>query len=283
MEKINFHTHTTFCDGKNSPEEMILTAIQKGFSILGFSAHSLLHNPHSWHIKPESYDAYQKEIMRLKEKYADKITIYYGFEADYFCNESIPSKESYKKYNPDFLIGSVHYVVSKKGYYSVDNSVDKVRDNLIRLYGKADKGFESIDGKKAVCEYFDAERQMLKKGDFEILGHCDLIKLRNSVLHFFDESESWYKKELKATAKTAAKAGVIAEINTGAVGRKLMNDFYPSEYFLSLLHDYKVPVCINTDTHSIETIDCAYEQAVLAAKKAGYDELIYPFAARIKI
>ena len=39
--KINFHTHTTFSDGKNTPEEMILSAIQKGISILGFSDHSM--------------------------------------------------------------------------------------------------------------------------------------------------------------------------------------------------------------------------------------------------
>lgn len=33
----NFHTHTIFCDGKNTPEEIVLAEIEKRFSALGFS------------------------------------------------------------------------------------------------------------------------------------------------------------------------------------------------------------------------------------------------------
>ena len=35
----DFHTHTTFCDGKNTPEEMVLAAIEKGMPRIGFSGH----------------------------------------------------------------------------------------------------------------------------------------------------------------------------------------------------------------------------------------------------
>ncbi len=35
----NFHTHTVFCDGRNTPEEVVLSAIEKGFSAIGFSGH----------------------------------------------------------------------------------------------------------------------------------------------------------------------------------------------------------------------------------------------------
>ena len=34
--KANFHTHSKFCDGKNTAEEMVLAAIDKGFTVLGF-------------------------------------------------------------------------------------------------------------------------------------------------------------------------------------------------------------------------------------------------------
>ena len=36
----NFHTHTSFCDGKNTPEELVLYAIEQGCAELGFSGHS---------------------------------------------------------------------------------------------------------------------------------------------------------------------------------------------------------------------------------------------------
>ena len=37
--KQNLHTHTVYCDGNDTPEEMVLTAIEKHFDILGFSGH----------------------------------------------------------------------------------------------------------------------------------------------------------------------------------------------------------------------------------------------------
>ena len=38
MIEYDLHMHTTFCDGKNTPEEIVLYAIDKGFSAIGFSA-----------------------------------------------------------------------------------------------------------------------------------------------------------------------------------------------------------------------------------------------------
>ena len=41
--KQNLHTHSTYCDGNDRPEEMILTAIDKGFDSVGFSGHSYMY------------------------------------------------------------------------------------------------------------------------------------------------------------------------------------------------------------------------------------------------
>ena len=38
--KQNLHTHTTYCDGKNTVSEMIRSALHKDFDVLGFSGHS---------------------------------------------------------------------------------------------------------------------------------------------------------------------------------------------------------------------------------------------------
>ena len=38
----DLHIHTTFCDGKNSAEEMVLAAIDRGLKTIGFSSHSYL-------------------------------------------------------------------------------------------------------------------------------------------------------------------------------------------------------------------------------------------------
>ena len=40
MIRSTLHNHTTFCDGRSSPEEMVLAAVAAGLMDLGFSAHS---------------------------------------------------------------------------------------------------------------------------------------------------------------------------------------------------------------------------------------------------
>ena len=283
--KANFHTHSTFCDGKFSAEDMVIAAIEKGFDVLGFSSHCLhplnpeFYKPFDniWHIPSANIKSYTEEIRRLKEKYADKIQLYLGFEADYFdspeIGTAIPSMENYAEFEPDYLIGAVHFINTDKGFFTVDNKPEIVKESLSRLYSKPNG---EIDGRAAVCDYFAAERAMLQKGDFDIIAHCDLIKLRNGPLNFFNPEESWYKDELKATALEIARSGVIAEINTGAIGRGIMDDTYPSQYFLELLYELGVPVCINSDAHTTQMLDGAFDRAAAQAKKTGYTELVYP-------
>ena len=39
----NLHTHSTYCDGKDTPEEIINAALDMGFDSVGFSSHSYMH------------------------------------------------------------------------------------------------------------------------------------------------------------------------------------------------------------------------------------------------
>ena len=311
--KANFHTHTTFCDGKNSAEEMVLAAIQKGFTALGFSSHCFhplnpdfyLSFDSLWHIPSAKIKSYTKEIRRLKTKYAGQIDIYLGFEADFLDSvdndtmdlvrslsksnsfgekysslQAFPDKNTYSKYSPDFLIGAVHFVNTAKGIYTVDHKTNVVKENLLKLYSNK---YGEIDGKAAVCDYFEAERNMLKKGKFDIIAHPDLVRKRNGEIKFFSENESWYKDEIRETAKAIAKAGVITEINTGAIARGVMDDVYPSAEFLQMLYDRHVPVCISSDAHTTSGLDCAFDRAEQIAKKTGYTELVYPENIIVKI
>ena len=40
MSLVDLHVHTNYCDGKDSPEEVVLSAIEKGLSTIGLLAHS---------------------------------------------------------------------------------------------------------------------------------------------------------------------------------------------------------------------------------------------------
>ena len=130
LEKINLHAHTTFCDGKNTVEEMVLSAINHGFTVFGFSGHSMYPFASDWHIPPKMFESYVNEVRSLEEKYQDRIKILCGFEADYLPPFSFPDINAYRQFNPDYLIGSVHYLVHDEKQFTVDDKTENVKKGL---------------------------------------------------------------------------------------------------------------------------------------------------------
>ncbi|MBP3416264.1 MAG: histidinol-phosphatase [Spirochaetaceae bacterium] len=267
MILTNYHTHTNFCDGKEEPETMVKEAIACGLSVLGFSGHSIYPFASDWHIPIDRIPAYVAEIRRLQEAYKDKIEILCGFEADYLPPISSAPQAPYRALGADYLIGSLHYLVTATGCFTVDDSAKNVAAGIEAHF----KG----DGKKAVQEYFAAQREMIRQGGFDILGHADVVRRRNGELKFFDEESQWYKDELHETARVIAQADLIVEINTGGMARRNTTTPYPSPYFLSLLARKDVPITINSDVHNSGYLNYAFAEARKEAFNAGYREITY--------
>lgn len=283
MLKTNYHTHTNYCDGKATAEKMIESAIDKKFDIFGFSSHSAFPYKSSWHINPLKHKEYTDEILKLKTKYKNQIELYLGFEADYLPLVTTPDKQRFLDFLPDYIIGSVHYVINldnpdKKGYFqeesdipvncfSIDGSTEEVKQGINTMFDG--------DGKKACQTYFSLVRDMVNSFDFDIIGHVDILRKRNGILNFFNEEEQWYKNELIETAKTIAKSGKILEINYGGIARGTLMDTYPSIPFLKILHSLDVPITINSDAHNFDHIDTGYEFAKKNAITAGYSRMEY--------
>lgn len=267
----NYHTHSTFCDGKYSLQEIAKEAYEKGFQYLGFSSHSAYPVASDCELHYENFPKYKEEIQKLKSVYKDKMEILYGYEADYLPPVSFPDFSFYEELCPDYLIGSVHYVFNhdrpENGTLTVDNSPEIVQKGIDKIFGG--------DRKKMVQTYFEHQRQMLKTCDFDIIGHVDLVRRRNGKLNIFSENDSWYKTELLATAKEISKAGVVVEINTGGMARKDTTSPYPSLDFLEILRKYDVPIVFSSDAHSLEHLHFGFDIAKEHAKKAGYSERHY--------
>ena len=274
MIKTNYHTHTTFCDGKNSVEEMAKAAIARGFDILGFSSHSMCTFSTEWHLPVRSHSEYAAEVRRVQHVFADKISIQLGFESDYLYALNTPQKSRYAAFKPDYLIGAVHYVMNENGAFAVDESADSLQQNIQRVFGG--------NVREVVHQYFENEREMLKKGDFDIIAHADLIRKYNARLHLFDERSTEYRAELKSLADCIARAGVIAEVNTGGIARGCTSEPYPSQELLSLLFERGVPVTINSDAHRCEHLDFWFDEAMSYIKKAGYKTIAYLESSEIK-
>ena len=121
------HTHSILCDGKDTLEEMVLSAIEKGFDSIGFSGHSYMDIYAEFSMDEEKVARYKAEIKRLQQVYGDKIRIYCGLEKD---NYTTLSTEGY-----DYLIGSVHVIRHGEDLLFVDWTADRVRENVEKAFG----------------------------------------------------------------------------------------------------------------------------------------------------
>jgi len=81
---FDYHMHTTLSDGHNTHEEMVLTAIEKGFDEIGFSDHFCIKQPCNWAVGADGITQLEEKIIEMKEKYSDRISILFGIEVDYF-------------------------------------------------------------------------------------------------------------------------------------------------------------------------------------------------------
>ena len=76
----NFHTHTIYCDGKSTAEEIVQSAIKKGFDAIGFSGHGFTDHDLSYCMKDTV--KYLSEVRELAKEYSDRIEVYSGVEED---------------------------------------------------------------------------------------------------------------------------------------------------------------------------------------------------------
>ena len=113
----NFHTHSTFCDGKNTPEEIVLAALEKGFASIGFSGHG--YTPFDLRYCMKDTAGYIAEIKRLRDKYRADIQIYLGAEEDAFATVA--------RWEFDYIIGASHYLSVGEKHLPIDSSLDHFR------------------------------------------------------------------------------------------------------------------------------------------------------------
>ena len=251
--KTNFHTHTKWCDGKNTPEEMIEAAIEKGFSILGFSSHAMLPESECGTLSCATAPEYAREIRRLADRYANRIRIRCGIEADFIPGYTTPDRQAYASIRPDYVLGSIHFVLAPDGArVPVDHTPELLTEGIDRHF--------SGDARAFVKAYFAAERDMATTCRFDVVGHPDLVRKFNGKLHYFDEAADWYIEELRATADAIAASGKLTEVNTGAISRGWMDDAYPSASFREMLRARGVRFILSSDAHAADALDCAFDR-----------------------
>ena len=250
MGYIDLHTHTNFCDGKDSPEDMVLSAIEKGIDTLGILTHSYVEFDLSACIAEEKQQEFINEVNRLKEKYKDRINILCGLEVDYYTTSQI---DGY-----DYKLGSLHYFYINGRYYSLDISIP----GFIEMVEK------EFDGDYlAVCEeYYRLLTDVPRKTGADIIAHIDLITKFNEGDKLFSTKDPRYVKAYKAAIDALIPYGKPFEINTGAISRGYRTTPYPSDEIYDYIKSKGGKFIVSSDSHSKENIAFLFDKYAYLAE-----------------
>ncbi len=177
MIMSDIHVHTTFCDGKNSAEEMISEAVSKNFVSLGFSGHSYTSFDDGWCMSEEDTEKYIETILSLRKKYSGAIDILLGTERDFFADED--------RHTYNYIIGSSHYVKVGNEYLTVDKSAEEQTKIINGYFGRDTFAF--------IKAYYAQEAEIIKKTNCDVIGHFDLVTKFNEGGKMFDENSDAYR------------------------------------------------------------------------------------------
>lgn len=245
--KTDYHIHTTFSDGRSSPEDYIAAAVKAGIKEIGFSEHlSLFKENQNWSMSPADVQAYINHLEILKKKTAH-IIIRKALEVDYIPGKEKEIEEFLSGFKLDYRIGSVHYLGEKTVDLGPEFYKGKNIDGLYELY------FEHVIG-------------AVNSGIFDIIGHCDLIRIYG--FKPASSPEHLYRK----LAKSLKKNDIAFELNTNGRNRPLA-DFYPDRHFLHIFKEENIPVCVNSDAHMPGRIGQYFDEAYELLRYAGFSEM----------
>ncbi len=250
----NFHTHTTFCDGAHTAEEMVASARALGFDTLGFSGHGYTAFDGSF-CMADAF-SYRKEILRLKEETRD-LQIMLGVEEDLYGQVA---REDY-----EYLIGSMHYLKVGDTYHSLDWNYDKLRECVEDAFSGDALAFASAYF-ETFCDYIETRKP-------DIIGHFDIITKFDEKHPPLFLGNPDYEKLAVEYARRAAKVGCLFEVNTGAIQRGYRTTPYPSVSILEALRACGARVVLSSDCHSKDALAFGFDRAKEILREVGFDKL----------
>lgn len=245
MYLSDYHLHSKYSfDSNQSIEEIVLKAISMNLNEICLTEHI------SFDPKDNSYNFfefkdYETEIKELSEKYYKKINIKMGLE----IGEYHLYKEDFDKYlrvhNLDFIIGSVHNLNEKSFRVNIS-------ENGVHYTYEA---------------YFKELLEFVKIGDFDVLGHLDIVQryaFKEGGVYNFED----YKDYIYDVLKIIISRGKGIEINTSGLSNNLL---FPKLEILHMYKDLKGEILtVGSDAHTTDRVGEKINYAYGLLKDIGF-------------
>lgn len=250
--RFDLHMHTYYCDGKDSPEEMVLAAIELGLDAVGISGHAWNRLEYPYCMTPFNTGKYIDDIGKLKLEYADKINVLLGTEKGY------GSHIDAGRY--DYVIGAVHCMKKGRHTVTVDASADELRTAAGRFFGG--------DMMSLAEAYYEHVAKIVEYSDCDIIAHFDLItKFAEREPYLLDTNDPRYVNAWKAAVDMIFEQSArrenrifetggmpVFEINTGAITRGYRTTPYPAKEQIEYIKSKGGILIKSSDSHQKENV-----------------------------
>lgn len=252
----DFHLHSSFSGDSDTPmEQMILKGIGLGLTRMCFTDH----NDFDYPVTDRETDGFFEvnadaclcDFLKLREKYADQIALFFGVELGLQPHLAQRNADFVLAHDYDFIIGSSHICHGKDPYYPAF--------------------YEGRPQEEAYLEYFESVLENLKVySSFDVYGHLDYV-VRYGPTKDQGYSYEMYREIFDRILSALIDMGKGIEINTAALARG-MREPNPC---IGILKRYRALggeiITVGSDAHEPGQIAHAFDQAARILKDCGFD------------
>lgn len=251
----DYHLHSSHSGDSDTPlEDMILEGIRQGLTAMCFTEHNDFDYPANENETEDMFllnaDSYLYDLLKLQEKYADKIKILFGVEIGLQPHLARQNAAFAKAHEYDFIIASSHICNGKDPYYP--------------------DFFAGRAAEDAFLEYFQSILDNLHTySSFDVYGHLDYVVRYSPTKdqeYSYEAFSSLFDRIL--TKLIEMEKGI--EINTAGLAKGL-HDVHPCRGIIRRYRELGGEIItIGSDAHAPQQIAHAFDRAAEILKDCGF-------------
>ncbi len=251
---MDMHTHTdNSFDGNCSVMLLCEQAVHKGLKTIAFTDHFDVDFYEEHNLAMRQVHAYF-EISKAKEVFKEKLNVLLGIELGQPTYDLPLTEKSLKKFNYDFVIGSIHNLRGMPDFG--DLKYPEMTDD--EIYGLLE-------------QYFKEELQLAQWNEFDTLAHLTYPLRYLAAADRHSITTERFSDITDEIFKTLAQNGKALEINTSGL-RQPIGKTMPTLDFVRRFKELGGEmITIGSDAHFIEHIGAGIKEGIEIARDAGFE------------
>lgn len=263
MQLVDCHTHSHFSsDGDDGIWEMVLSAKDKGISVLAITDHFEVDEAREKGMLQLVLDS-KAELLRLREAaLAEGVTLISGIELGQPLMDEPLAREVLAALAPDMVLCSLHSIPNSK------NSKDFYWTDYSKL--------TATEIEEMLAKYFTELIRTIGFNDFDVVTHLSYPFRYIARANRLKDINPYRYDEIAAKALTLLIQEGKALENNASSFKKSKENYEINEHYLRLFYDLGGRlVTTGSDAHTASDIAASHSESIKLLTEIGFKETVY--------